>query len=167
MIGAIISDKILHFSCVITSGCLSSMCICAAEKQTSLSSTTGHRSQNPFSGLFWEESEKHIGVTNIWPGDKLSGGKWHYITQRETNPICHFRSTASREEEEGRWYTRGGSLSLCRLCRRLAMHSNSWALWLICPKAVIYSFVRDPGEPHNGFYTVCIQRQHAFPLGLT
>lgn len=51
---------------------------------------------------------------------------------------------------EGKQHTREG-VSLCRLCRQLAMHSNSWALWLICPKAVIYSLVRDPRELHNGF----------------
>lgn len=42
--------------------------------------------------LLWEKVERY--ATNICPDDEASGGKRHDITQRETNPVCHFRSTA-------------------------------------------------------------------------
>lgn len=129
------------------------MCLSAASRETSSSGQheRSQRSQNPFSDLFQGGGKgKRISATPD-PVIKYQVGKWHYITQRETNPICHFRSTAPRGEGRADKTTReGASASVASL----AMHSSSWALWLICPEAVIYFFLTDPCELHHCF-TLC------------
>lgn len=116
------------------------------------------------------EQEKHCSRADIWSGDKNSGGNWHYITLEWGDkpnkpdlpfyPQCFERGGEdSLQRGEARWGKRTSH------CRELATHSNSWTLWLICPKAVIYLFARDLWTPQ--WITLnAYKRQHAFPLGL-
>ena len=80
---------------------------CLGEAREYARSVRGHRSQNPFSGLFWEKAEKRIGVTNIWPGDKVSGGKWHYITQEGDKPNLPLQAYCTQRGREGYTIHRG------------------------------------------------------------
>lgn len=129
-------------------------------KNKPYSAELGERTSNCHSMAWMKSGRIHFGNVLGESGDSFKLSLGQKQSQSVTSGL-HFRGKKGRNIHTYKHMYTHREAVWALLPSRL---SNNWTFWLICPQAVIYSFVRDPGGLCNGFYMVCIQRQHA---GLT
>lgn len=115
----------------------------------------------PLNG-YWEE--KRVVYQNIWPSDKVSGGKWHCITQRETNLICHFSSAALRHEGRA---DRVHPVSQLLSTPTVSRAQQQLGTLINLSKGSDLFICKRPTWTPPQLCIVCKQRKCTFPLGLT